>query len=467
MLGKIKLELVSSTLASPSTAQKASADQLSAIAFTLSFDYSNPLISQQVANELVTRFLDEDLKDRRKSAHETSVFLDAQIKALETSIDDQEKKIADYKKANGGIEPQSLLFNQQAAESILLSIQSIDSQINTNEGTQGSLRAQIATVDPYTRVLADGQILTTPAIQLKALKAQYTTLSAQYGPDHPDVIKVRHQIAALEKQVGHSGPETPEIQSKITDVRANLAAARKTYGPDHPDVVALEHQLAALETKLADLEKNPSSENIIKQDADNPAYLQLVEELKSAEEQHKSLMKQKDALLAQQAKYQSQIAANPAVEQKLAALSRDYENSQLRYRELKEKKMAADMSETIEQDRSGQRLIIINPPELPIHTQPSRMLFIIGGLIMAAAGGLGSVAAAQFVSQSVVGARHLESLTGVAPLVTIPHIFTAAELENAGRKKLKIAGIAIAALFIAVEPLDVLWAVLRQKFGLS
>lgn len=476
MLGKIKLELVSSALANPSAAQKASADELSAIAFTLSFDYSNPLTAQQVANELVTRLLDEDLKDRRKSAHETSVFLDAQLKAMEVSLDEQEKKIAEYKKANGGLEPQLFIFNQQAAETILLTMQGVDSQLSTNEGTQGSLRAQIATTDPYTRVLADGQILTTPLIQLKALKGQYTTLSAQYGPDHPDVVKARHQIAALEKQVGVSnvGPETAEIQSKITDVRTNLAAAKKTYGPDHPDVISLEHQLTALQTKLADLEKNPLSSDIIKKDADNPAYLQLVEELKSSEEQYKSLMTQKDALLGQLAKYQNQISANPGVEQKLAALTRDYENSQLRYRELKEKKMTADMSETIEQERSGQRLIIINPPELPIRTQPTQKLFILAGLFLGVLGGLAAVAAAQFISQSVVGPHHLEALTGVAPLMIIPHIFTENELKSAGQRRLKVGGVVVLAIVVAttlfsyaVMPLDVLWVIIRQKIGLS
>jgi polysaccharide biosynthesis transport protein len=429
MFRKIKLELVNSSLAGAG-GQKASGGP-SAITFTLSFDYNNPLICQQVTNELVTRFLDEDLKERRKAAHETSIFLEGQIKALEASMVEQEKKIAEFRAANKDVQPESLTFNMQAAQSMMFNIQSIDAQITGNEGTQGTLRGQLATVDPYSRVVANGEMLTTPSIQLKALKAQYATLSAQYGPEHPDVIKIRHQIAALEKQVGsHTKSTAGELQAKISDTRTNLAAAKKTYGADHPDVKALQTQLAKLESQLAAADKNPLAMDDIRQDADNPSYLQIVAELKAAEEQYNSLMKQKDMLIAQQAKYQSAVAANPLAEQKLATLSRDYVNSQLRYRELKEKKMAADMSETIEQDRNGQRMIIVNPPELPLGTQPRRLLFVVGGLLLAVTAGLVSVAGAQIISQSVIGARHLESLIGVAPLVTVPHMLTEAESQS-------------------------------------
>lgn len=105
MHDKIKLTLVSSEVANPAAAQKVSADQLSAIAFTLSFDYNDPQLTQQVTDELVTRFLDEDLKERRSQAQETSEFLGVQIKALETSMADQEKKIAEFQQAHGASRP--------------------------------------------------------------------------------------------------------------------------------------------------------------------------------------------------------------------------------------------------------------------------------------------------------------------------------------------------------------------------
>src|SRR5271155_3549558 len=136
MRSKIKLNFISSAVSNPAAAQKESAEQLSAIAFTISFDYSNPQIAQQVTNELVTRFLDEDLKQRRIQTHETSEFLAAQIKDLEAMMADQEKKIADFRAQHGESGPSMMMFEQQGAANTAFSIQNLDSQITSNEGTQ-------------------------------------------------------------------------------------------------------------------------------------------------------------------------------------------------------------------------------------------------------------------------------------------------------------------------------------------
>ncbi len=377
MRKKIKLSLVSSLLANPASAQKASAGQLSAIAFTLSFSYDNPLLAQQVTNELITRFLDEDLKQRRSQAEQTTTFLGQQIKQLEEAINEQEKKIAEYKQESGDTRPEALMFNQQAAASVTMSLQNIESQIASTDGNIGALRSQLSAVDPYSRAFADGAVLASPALQLKALQTKYATLSAQYGAAHPDVIKTARQIDALKGQVGTS-VDHAELNAKMTDITTQLAAAQKTYGPENPDVQSLSRQLNALQaTKTAQKTKGSSSD-LIKADADNPAYLSIVAQLRSAEGQRKGLEAQRASLLEQQEKYRKAVTGNPIVEQQMASLTRDYENAQMRYRELRAKKMAADMSQEMERDRKGQKMSVIDPPELPLKTKPQRLLLLLG-----------------------------------------------------------------------------------------
>ncbi len=430
----IKIALVGSALANPASAQKASAGQLAAIAFTLSFDYGDPRLARQVTNELVSRFLDEDLKERRTRARETAAFLDLQLKALEKSLAEQEKKIADFHAAHGDVRPDMLAFNQQTATATAMRLQNLDSRIESNLGAQGALRAQLALVDPYSRVVDDGKVLTTPSAQLKALKSEYATLSARYGPEHPDVLRVGRQVAALEMR-GVRSHDTGPLRAKITDIRARLAAARKEFGADHPDVRSLKSQMGRLEQQLARAASAPGRPSGgIKADADNPAYLQIVAQLRAAQEQYKALISQKDLLQAQQEKFQSAVAQNPGVEQQLAALTRDYDNTRLRYRQMKEKKMTADMSREIEQDRSGPRLQVIDPPDLPADTRPRRVLLVLGGLILSVGMGLVSVLAAQILFGGVVGARHLEALAGVAPLVTIPYLAVAGEKLRLSRR---------------------------------
>lgn len=474
MRNKIKLDLISSTVANPAAASKVSVDELSAIAFTLSFDYSDPQIAQQVTNELVTRFLDEDLKERRTQAEETSSFLATQISGLDAAMVEQEKKISEFQQEHGISKPEALIFNQQAAASTAMSLQALESQITANEGTQGSLRAQIATVDPYSRVIADGQVLTTPTIELKALQAQYTTLTSQYGPEHPDVVKLQGQIKALKAQLGNKKEDTAQLKEQILDVETNLKADEETYGAEDPDVITLKSQLKKLQAKLAAQGPEGTNHSNIKDDADNPAYIELMAQLSAAEEQHKSLVKQHESLAAQQAKYAEAVVQNPALEQQMAVLSRDYDNSQLRYRELKEKKMAADMEQQMVQDRKGQRLVVISPPELPLNTHPSRFLLIIAGFVVSLMGGVASIILAQAIGQNVLGTTHLTTLLGVAPMITIPHIFTNEEVNLISKRKPRVvwafglfAFVAVIAFLVGVMPFEVLWSVISQHLGLS
>ena len=475
MRNKIKLDFIGSTLSNPAEAQKASAAQLSAIAFTLSFDYNDPQITQQVTNDLVSRFLDEDLKLRHRQAQETSDFIGVQIASLEAAMADQGKKIADFKAENGESGPAALIFNQQAASTASLNLQTVQAQLTASEGTIGSLRSQLASVDPYSRVIADGQLVTTPAVQLKALQGQYATISSQYGPDHPDVVKLRHQIDALKTEIGGGdSADTGQLQAQIKDVQTNLAAAQKTEGPENPDVISLQRQLKSLQGMLSSSRRSSGAAQGTRHDADNPAYLQVVSQLQAAEEQHKSLLSQQSSLQAEQARYQRVLAQNPGTEQQLEVLSRDYDNEQLRYRELKEKKMAADMSEQLETGRKGQRLIVTIPPTLPLKTHPARVLIVAAGLLLSLLGGIVSVVLVEAGSTSIHSAHQVAHLTGASPLVMVPYITTPEEIDRRRRQRpYMLAGIAalvvlgLAAFPYVLMPYDVLWSVISHKLSLS
>jgi len=55
----------------------------------------------------------------------------------------------------------------------------------------------------------------------------------------------------------------------------------------------------------------------------------------------------------------------PQVEREYVNLKRDYENSQMRYRELKAKQMEAEVGQQLEKERKGERFSLIDPPQLP------------------------------------------------------------------------------------------------------
>ena len=431
MQGAIQLDLRSSDLANPSAAQHLNARQLSAIAFTIGFDYKDPLVAQQVTNELISRFLDEDLKQRHDQAVATSAFIDAQIAQIEKQLSEQEKKVTDFREQHAGTRPEDLPFNMQMAASAAQTVNSLSAQMQTMDRQRGDLQAQLASTEPYSRVVDDGQLLTTPSVQLKAMKAKLTTLEGQYGADYPDVVKLKKAIAALQKQVG-------------TDTGSSYDG--KSGGAGNQGQV---------------------------KDADNPAYIMLTYQLKSLEQQYKTLMDQQDEARKQKEQYDARVAATPAVEREFAALNRDYENAQLRYRELKEKQMGASMNQQLEQDRKGERLTMIEAPDLPNSPRmPPRKIVIALGFVMSFFGGFGGVYLTEVMNSAVYGTKQLTAIVGVPPLVAVPRIVTALERRRRRIYRLAMTAGVILVLVIGttlydqfVQPLDVLWGVISLRFG--
>jgi polysaccharide chain length determinant protein (PEP-CTERM system associated) len=431
MQASIQLDLKSSDLANPNAAQHLNARQLSAIAFTIGFDYSDPLVSQQVTNEVISRFLDEDLKQRHDQAVATSAFIADQIAQIEKQLSEQEKKVTDFREQHAGTRPEDLPFNMQMSASTAQTVNNLSAQMQTMDRQRGDLQAQLASTEPYSRVVDEGQLLTTPSVQLKAMKAKLTTLEGQYGADYPDVVKLKKAIAALQKQIG-------------TDTGTSYDG--KSGGAGNQGQV---------------------------KDADNPAYIMLTYQLKSLEQQYKTLMDQQAEARKQKEMYDARVAATPAVEQEFASLNRDYENAQLRYRELKEKQMAASMNQQLEQDRKGERLTMIEAPDLPGSPRmPPRKIVIALGAIMAMFGGFVSVYIMEVMNSAVYGTKQLTAIIGVPPLVAVPQIITPGERRRRRIYRLAMTAGVILALVLGttlydqyVQPLDVLWGVISQRLG--
>lgn len=469
----IKLELQSADLANPGAVTKLSPGQLAAIAFTLSFDYREPLIAQQVANELITRFLDEDLKRRSQSAKAASDFISAQATQLEEQLAEQEKQMAAFRSQHAGGQPDDLPFNMQGAATMSQTVDSMTQQLAALDQQRGDIQGKLATTEPYATVISEGQPLTSPQTMLRALQFQYTTLLGRYGVNHPDVVKLRRQISALQA-MGGTGIDTANIGAKISDLQARLTVARKNYGPDHPDVLSLQRQIAHLEQEKGML--SPTNQNKLDvRDADNPDYVMLQYQLKSIDNQYRSLQEQRDVARAQYEHYQQLIAETPAVQREYATLSRDYDNAQLRYRELKEKKLSADMNQQMEEGRQGERLEVIDSPQLPLRPHfPPRPIVVILGFVLSLVGGLGGVQFREEMSGAVHGTRHLTDLIGAPPLVAVPTIYSRQDIRRRrrGRILMVIGALVVLAILLLlynffVTPLDVLWSVIALKLGLT
>ena len=86
-------------LAQPLAFSQARSGANPTIVFTVSFESSNPQTASQVANELVTRILNEDLRDRTSRASDTTKFLATEVQRLQAENALIDTKIAQAKLA--------------------------------------------------------------------------------------------------------------------------------------------------------------------------------------------------------------------------------------------------------------------------------------------------------------------------------------------------------------------------------
>lgn len=188
------------------------------IIFSVGFEYPVPQIAAQVANELMTNILNEDLRDRTGRASDTTKFLAREVEKLRADNDALDAKIAQLK-----------LVQARAAD-----------------------YAGVGTPDQ-------------PRSLLGQLKSELAQKSALYSDKHPVVRALRQQIAALEQQASSSEKDSPAKVSKDAKDDVALAASLVALTAQRE---TLQKNLDVATTKLAtarvgeNLEKNQQSEKL-------------------------------------------------------------------------------------------------------------------------------------------------------------------------------------------------------------
>src|SRR5262249_43246241 len=71
------------------------------IVFSVGFEYGDPATATAVANELMTRILNEDLRDRTSRATDTTKFLTREVQRLQAENSALDAKIAQLRLAQG------------------------------------------------------------------------------------------------------------------------------------------------------------------------------------------------------------------------------------------------------------------------------------------------------------------------------------------------------------------------------
>jgi polysaccharide chain length determinant protein (PEP-CTERM system associated) len=415
----IELEMISADVVDPRSGRPTTAT----IAFILSFSNKQPRVAQKVTNELVSLYLDENLRQRTQSALETSTFLSAEAGRLKQEITDLESSLADFKEKHVNNLPELQQLNINLMERNERELSETVRQIRNLEERKIYLQSEIAQINPTTDIYnSSGRRVMGTEDRLRALQTEYLALETRYTDDHPTLIKMKDEIEILEKELA-ANPENKKNKAQ----------------------------------------------------SDNPAYLQLATQLKAAESELTSLKTMREEIKVKIKDFEERLMQSPQVEREYRDLTRDYENAVAKYQEVKAKQLEAELAESLERERKGERFSLIEPPQIPEKpNKPNRLAILLLGIFLSFTAGFGNVFISEAMDQSVYGSKGVLAITKAPPLAEIAYINNGKDL----RQRNAIGVIAISGLLVTIcatlvsihlfyKPLDVIWYMVLRLVGVD
>jgi uncharacterized protein involved in exopolysaccharide biosynthesis len=280
------------------------------------------------------------------------------------------------------------------------------------------------------------------------------------------------QLSPTADAVTATGARVLNPRDQLKSARVQLVAMSSRYAPDHPDVRRLQREIARLEAdasatgSASDAREEPSQ-------PDNPAYIQIRAQREMTASERSPLVERRGELQRLIGRTERAQLEMPDIDREYRAMLLEAQSEQEKYAEVRQKQMAAQLSQNLETEQKGERFTLIDPPVQPQEPiSPNRPLIAGLGLLLALAGAIGTLVLLEAMDPRVHGRRQVVRIVGEPPLAVLPWT---AESPPAAWRRIKLSWVlagavalcltGLAAVHFFFKPLDVLWALLARRFG--
>jgi polysaccharide chain length determinant protein (PEP-CTERM system associated) len=351
--------------------------------FNVSVTFNNPQTAQQICTEITSMFMEQNARALEQQAVRTTTFLSEQLDEAKGKLDEQDAKLAQFKRQYLGLLPEE----EQTNFSLLASM---NTQLEANTQTLSraqqdkafheSLLSQEVANWKTSRMEQNPETIEE---QLRLLEGQLTTLESRYTEEHPDVIKMKNQIAELKKKLA----ETPS-----TD---NLSAGTHT-AVEPPQIQNLRATVRQDDINIGELRKRQG---------------QVQDQIRV---------------------FEGRIQSSPMVEQQLKELTRNYQSALDFYNELLKKRQNSAMATDLAHQQEGEQFRVLDPPSLPTKpSSPKIVNFAGGGLAVGAVLSLAILYFLMAMDQTLHTEREVELFLKLPVLASLPML----ESSDLGTKK--------------------------------
>lgn len=332
--------------------------------FKIEYTHKDPRLARNVVQALTTLFVENNLGQNREDIDNAQTFLSRQVELYEVKLNEAERNLARFKQEN-----MEFLPGQSGLQEAL------------QQGRQRleELRAQLSNARDK-KTLLEEELASTPQM-----------VGAQVG-------------------TGMGPPSNLQIQ--IMELRGQLDALRARYTEQHPDVVTLRRRLERMQEEFAaqmaapgGMQTGDSAGSI-----PNPVYSELRMELLNTRSEIQSLEENVRRAERDVAEIQRRIDLVPEIEAELKRLTRDYDVIRAQYDTLRARQESAELTADRDQQGSEFAFRMIESPQIAnIPSGPNRPLFLVAGLLLGVAAGVGVAWILAIVNITYGSVEHLRN----------------------------------------------------------
>ena len=380
-------------------------------AFRIDYSGADAQLVARVANELANQFIDENLKAREQQSAGTSEFLQNQLQESKKVLEAQEAQLKDFKLKHLGEMPEQQSANLQILGQLQFQLQMEGEALARAEQQRSTIQLSMPQAAPVVDLDETESGYSLNGVGVKAppkdspliisLRARLTELRKRFTDEHPEVRKLKRQIA---------GEEAKQAVVKVEPAEVAAPAALGEPRPDAPPA------------RRAPI-RPPSYTNPVLQ-----TQLRAVE---AEIPKHQAELQRLNKAIAA---YQAKLEAIPVREQEITALVRDYEISKAHYSQLLDKGLSAETATQLEIRQKGEKFSVLDsaqPAGRP--SKPNRGLINAAGSLVGLGLGFLLAVVTDFRGVSITAPQQITEAFGLPVLEVIPVIQTFADRRT--RKK--------------------------------
>jgi polysaccharide chain length determinant protein (PEP-CTERM system associated) len=368
----------------------------------ISYSDTDPQRAYKVTREMAQLFIQESLESKERESASAYEFMDNQVKEYQKKLDAESDKIKQF-----------LETHEDAAP-----------------GNQ---------VDTSTRIAQLRTDMETARMNIAELGSQSATLGGQ--------LSGQSEVSAVQTREGVYLAQIAELQSKLQQLQL-------TYTDNYPDVVRTRHQIEDLRKQLQQAEQQKSAAKLAGTPTSidntvqfNPVYQTL--QTKQAE-LRADLAAAQARLGSSSSQLQSELERSKriaATADEMSQLSADYQTTQAIYQDLLKRRENARVSMDLDKERRGLTFTVQDPAMLPLMPSGLRLMhFAAAGLALAVLVPFGLLFGIARFDPRARRSDLLEQSTGLPVLATIPAFRTAHDQQRDRRRAILAAAI-VAAVF--------------------